>query len=208
MGILKRKSTHSELGEIVYIKGIKYKNIRVLIRNANDIRVTLPFFCTFAKAEEFVEQNRERIIASIKRLKKSDITVKRVNDISKEELEEVKRKAKEVLPARLKTLSELMNSKYEIRNHLEEKIEDPFTYRKVTIKNNKSNWGSCSGMRNINLNMHLVSLPEELRDFVIVHELCHLVYPNHGKEFHRLLNMACNGRERELNKRLREYYLK
>ena len=137
-----------------------------------------------------------------------DVTVKKVNDISKEELEEVKRKAKEVLPARLKTLSELMNSKYEIRNHFEEKIEDPFTYRKVTIKNNKSNWGSCSGMRNINLNMHLVSLPEELRDFVIVHELCHLVYPNHGKEFHRLLNMACNGRERELNKRLREYYLK
>lgn len=47
-----------------------------------------------------------------------------------------------------------------------------FQYKRLTIKHNSSNWGSCSRAGNINLNLNLVRLPEPLCDYVILHELC------------------------------------
>lgn len=85
--------------------------------------------------------------------------------------------------------------------------EHGFSYNKVFIKNNVSNWGSCSTKGNINLNMQLMRLPEELRDYVILHELCHLKQLNHGPEFHALLNNLCAGREKELRRQLRQYHI-
>ena len=53
--------------------------------------------------------------------------------------------------------------------------------------------------------LRLVELPEELREFVIVHELCHLVYPDHGEKFHALVNLSCGGKEKEYSRTLRKY---
>ncbi len=58
-----------------------------------------------------------------------------------------------------------------------------YTYKNVTIKNNKTNWGSCSNRKNINLNLHLMRLDDRLIDYVIVHELVHTIIPNHGPNF-------------------------
>lgn len=66
-----------------------------------------------------------------------------------------------------------------------------FVYNKVTIKHNSSNWGSCSSKGNINLNLNLVRLPELLCDYVLLHELCHLRHPDHGRMFHTLLEQLC-----------------
>lgn len=79
-----------------------------------------------------------------------------------------------------------------------------FVYKKVFIKNNLSNWGSCSSLKNINLNLRLVELPRELQDYVMLHELCHLKYLNHGKEFHALLESVCP-EHRELARRMKAY---
>ncbi len=66
-----------------------------------------------------------------------------------------------------------------------------FKYNQLRIKNIKTRWGSCSSLKNINLSIHLMNLPYHLIDLVILHELCHLKYPNHGKEFHSLLEKVC-----------------
>jgi predicted metal-dependent hydrolase len=58
-----------------------------------------------------------------------------------------------------------------------------YSYKKVTIKNNKTNWGSCSNRKNINLNLHLMRLNDRLIDYIIVHELVHTIIPNHGPDF-------------------------
>lgn len=79
-----------------------------------------------------------------------------------------------------------------------------FTFNKVYIKNLKSRWGSCSAQNNINLNLHLMRLPEHLSDFIILHELCHTVHKNHGPHFHDLLNKI-TGNEKLLNKELKKY---
>ena len=81
-----------------------------------------------------------------------------------------------------------------------------FRYNRVAIKNNVSNWGSCSSKGNINLNLRLVTLPSELRDYVMLHELCHLKQMNHGPEFHALLESVCPG-HRELQRRMKAYRL-
>lgn len=79
-----------------------------------------------------------------------------------------------------------------------------FTYNSVRIKHNVSNWGSCSSKGNINLNLNLMRVPQELQDYVMLHELCHLRHLNHSPEFHALLESVCPG-HRELQRRLREY---
>ena len=79
-----------------------------------------------------------------------------------------------------------------------------FSINDVSVKNLKSRWGSCSSKNNINLNIHLMRLPEHLSDFIILHELCHTIHRNHGTQFHALLNKLC-GNEKALNKELKQY---
>ena len=107
------------------------------------------------------------------------------------EVERLRAQAKEELPPRLAQLATIHG----------------FRYNKVFIKNNLSNWGSCSSLKNINLNLRLVTLPQELQDYVMLHELCHLKYMNHGKEFHALLESVCPG-HKTLARRMKEYKIK
>ncbi|MBR1576648.1 MAG: DUF45 domain-containing protein [Bacteroidales bacterium] len=91
------------------------------------------------------------------------------------DVERLRKDAKLVLPARCGALAERYG----------------FCFNRVFIKHNRSNWGSCSSKRNINLNLNLVRLPAELRDYVILHELCHLQEMNHGPRFHQMLEALC-----------------
>jgi len=61
------------------------------------------------------------------------------------------------------------------------------TYNAVRLKNQKTCWGSCSAKGNINLNWRLIMAPENVSDYVIIHELCHLKYLNHSPEFWNLV---------------------
>ncbi|MBO4755607.1 MAG: M48 family metallopeptidase [Bacteroidales bacterium] len=105
-------------------------------------------------------------------------------------VESLRAQAKKELPPRLAELA----------------AQHGFKYNKVFIKNNISNWGSCSSLGNINLNLRLVELPSELQDYVMLHELCHLRYLNHGREFHALLEFVCPG-HRALARQLRAHRL-
>ena len=107
-----------------------------------------------------------------------------------EETEALRREARKVLPVRLAELA----------------AEHGFEYNQVRIKHNVSNWGSCSELGNINLNLNLMRIPEHLRDYVMLHELCHLRYMNHGQEFHALLESVCPD-HRTLARELKEYKL-
>ncbi|MCC7500526.1 M48 family metallopeptidase [Candidatus Nomurabacteria bacterium] len=63
--------------------------------------------------------------------------------------------------------------------------------KKVFIKNTKSRWGSCSSRGNLNFSYKLLFLPPAVADYVIVHELCHLVEFNHGHAFWARVAEAC-----------------
>jgi predicted metal-dependent hydrolase len=77
-------------------------------------------------------------------------------------------------------------------------------YNRLFIKNIKTRWGSCSARNNINLNIHLMRLPEHLIDYVILHELAHVVEKNHGKKFWQALDMITGG-AKKFDKELKNY---
>ena len=105
-------------------------------------------------------------------------------------VEELRREAKAYLPGRLAELASAHG----------------FQYNTLRIKHNSSNWGSCSSKGNINLNLNLMRVPQDLQDYVMLHELCHLKYLNHSPQFHALLESVCPG-HREKQRRLKEYKL-
>ena len=66
-----------------------------------------------------------------------------------------------------------------------------FHFNQLRVKNQKTRWGSCSAKRNLNFNLRLMMTPPPAIDYVIMHELCHLRYLNHGRDFWQLLRELC-----------------
>lgn len=77
-------------------------------------------------------------------------------------------------------------------------------FNKINIKNQKTRWGSCSKKGNLNFNYKIILLPEQLADYIIVHELCHLKEFNHSQKFWNLVAKTipdCLELRNELKKR-------
>lgn len=104
--------------------------------------------------------------------------------------EVMRQEAKVYLPSRLKELA----------------VKHEFHFEKVFVKHVKSRWGSCSSTNNINLNVHLMRLPDRLIDYVLLHELAHTVEKNHSKHFWQLLEKVCPG-SKKLDKELKNYHV-
>ena len=102
----------------------------------------------------------------------------------------MRQEAKIYLPGRLAELAKKHGLKFE----------------NVYVKHVKSRWGSCSSANNINLNLHLMRLPDRLIDYVLLHELAHTLEKNHGIGFWQLLERICPG-SKTLDRELRKYHV-
>ena len=70
-------------------------------------------------------------------------------------------------------------------NHYSDRLG--VTYSRITLKNVSSIWGSCSSKNNLNFNRHLIMAPHEVIDYVVIHEVCHLVHRDHSSRFWALV---------------------
>ncbi len=163
-----------DAGTVTIRKNVRSRRVTLRVNPRGGVTVTIPCFVSYKAGLEFFLAKKGWVLRVQERQRE------RIGDEhipAPEEIEELRKVAKEVLPARLKELAE----------------RHSFEYNAVRVKHNSSNWGSCSRKGNINLNLNLVRLPDELRDYVILHELCHLRHPDHGPGFHALLESLCPG---------------
>jgi hypothetical protein len=88
---------------------------------------------------------------------------------------------------------------------LAEKLK--FRINKIYIRNQKTRWGSCSSRGNLSLNYRIALLPDDLFEYIILHELMHLKHPHHQKAFWQDLEYICAG-VKEKRQKLKLYSLR
>lgn len=157
-----------EIGEVLFRKSTRSRSISIRVHPVKGVSVSVPYIVPYAVAQAFFHTRRQWVLETMARQKEK---YKDVPQASPQEVEALRRQAKAVLPPRLAELAKRYG----------------FVYKRVTIKHNASNWGSCSTLGNINLNLNVVRLPKILQDYVLLHELCHLRHQDHGHAFHLLL---------------------
>lgn len=157
-----------EIGAVTFRKSVRSRSISIRVHPVKGVSVSVPYIVPYSVAQAFFISRRNWVIATMARQKEK---YKDVVMPTPEEIEALRRQAKAELPPRLAELA----ARY------------GFSYNRVAIKHNASNWGSCSAKSNINLNLNIVRLPKVLQDYVLLHELCHLKHQDHGHAFHLLL---------------------
>ena len=163
-----------DTGVVTVRKNVRSRRVTLRANPRRGVTVTIPYIVPYKAGLEFFLAKKDWVL-KVQERQRERIGAEHIP--TPEEIEALRKVAKEVLPKRLRELA----AKYS------------FEYNSVRIKHNSSNWGSCSRKGNINLNLNRVRLPDELRDYVILHELCHLRHPNHGPQFHALLESLCPG---------------
>jgi predicted metal-dependent hydrolase len=98
----------------------------------------------------------------------------------------------------------------EARHYLPQRLSElarqkNLSYRKIFIRSSKTRWGSCSFENNINLSWYLMKLPDELIDYVLLHELAHTKHKNHSREFWSFLGELLGADAKTIDKRLKKY---
>jgi hypothetical protein len=171
---------HPEVGTIKYIGNNRAKRIIVSIKPEH-VRVVIPKRQSFKNAQKFVESRLDWIKTNRQSM---DLQLEKKNKLPK-----IDRKvARKILCRRIGELAQLHN----------------FVYNRVSIRKQKTRWGSCSSKNNINLNMNLLNLPSELMDYVLLHELVHTRVKDHSKDFWDELN-AVVPNARQIDRKLKDY---
>lgn len=182
---------HPVVGEILLSPSSRARRVSISVRVSGEVRLSYPARMPAKRALGFLDEKCDWILAARERMarRRAMLPPQLPPEEQKTRIEELRRAAKADLPGRMARLTEATGLRCE----------------KLTIRASRTKWGSCSGQNHISLSLYLMTLPEVLRDFVILHELCHTVHHNHSPRFHALLDRLTGGREKELSRELRRY---
>ncbi len=172
-------------------KNIKYvlkinpnaKHLRLAVYVNGDLVVTQPRFVSAKVVENFILSQAEWILKKISKAGGKGPGL--LNSLTRRDYLRDRAAARVLISSRL----EYYNSIYH------------YDYARITIRNQKTRWGSCSKQGNLSFNFRLFYLSPALQDYVIVHELCHLKEFNHSPAFWRLV-AATIPKYQELRKQL------
>lgn len=137
----------------------------------NEIVVRAPIQMKDNEIYSFLESKENWIETNMNLILKREAEVQNTPRLSSEEIYSLALKAKEVIPEKVHFYASKLG----------------VTYNKITIRAQRSRWGSCSSKGNLNFNCILMLFPDEIIDSVVVHELCHRKYMNHSKQFYDLV---------------------
>lgn len=149
----------------------KAKQLRLSIKAGGKLVVTIPKRINPKEATKFMLDKEDWIIKTIEKTKL--LPPKRLKG-EKAEYKQHKKKALEMATNKVEHFNKFYG----------------FNYNTIRIKNNETRWGSCSINKNLNFHYKIVFLEENLANYLIVHELCHLKEMNHSKRFWDLVAKA------------------
>lgn len=130
--------------------------------------VRAPYLATKGQIENFIRSHERWIRNRLKKMEEIKAAAEEAEPLSEEELRSLTEKAKEYIPGRVAYYAPVIG----------------VDYGRITIRHQKTRWGSCSAKGNLNFNCLLMLTPPEVIDSVVVHELCHRKEMNHSKRFY------------------------
>lgn len=155
---------------VIKIKVVRQKRKSMQIKIEKDLNVTVkvPLNASKYSVDEFIDGHRKWIEDNIKKQKSMNDSIV---PFTKTEIEQMKKKALEIIPGVVSSYAKIMGVKYS----------------SLEIKSLKSKWGSCTNTGKIIINMRLMAAPENILEYVVVHELAHRKVMNHSSEFYKVV---------------------
>jgi len=161
------------------------RRITIKIQPFKGVNVTVPMRATLDSAHDFVLHKKEWIKSSLEKMRQVE--------------EREMRLSKDLPKIDLAAAAKLLHERTDFLAR-----QNGFAYNRIFIRRQKTLWGSCSAKKDLSLNAALAALPQDVMDYVIIHELTHTVIRNHGKEFWRRITLILPHAP-VLRRRLRNY---
>lgn len=175
-------------GLSVHVIASSRKSVSIEVRSDLTVWLRIPIWMKRQEAEAILQKKQNWIKTHLEEMEARHGDREAATALSDRKIKELTEEAKKVIPLRVAYFAEKM----------------AVTYGRITIRNQKTRWGSCSSKGNLNFNCQLMLMPDEVIDYVVVHELCHRVHMNHSGEFWKLVKQVMPDYE-ERRRLLREY---
>ncbi len=146
----------------------KRKTVSISVDTECNITVRAPLRMTDSEIESFVTEKKKWLEKAVTEQMRK---VKNAKTYTDEDIKLLRKKAKEILPQKVAYYSSIMG------------VEPTG----VKINSAKKRYGSCSGKNSLNFSLYLMDKDERFIDYVVVHELAHIVHHNHSKDFYALI---------------------
>ena len=158
-----------ELSMDIHVKRSKRKTLSLEIRPNGTLLVRAPSWMTDSAIRHFVERKADWIARHLQKLKEDSQINPPEDRLTAEEARMLAQKAAEEIPKRVEYYAKKLR----------------VDYGRITIRMQKTRWGSCGRGGNLNFNCLLMLAPSDVLDYVVVHELCHRKEMNHSNQFWR-----------------------
>ncbi len=143
------------------------KTLGIEIRSSNKVLVRAHYRLSQGEINQILTEKKSWIEKKLREMEHRESIRKDIKPFTEEEIYTLAQKALEYIPKRVEYYAKRIG----------------VTYGRITIRNQKTRWGSCSSKGNLNFNCLLMLAPAEILDYVVVHELCHRKEMNHSKAF-------------------------
>ena len=143
------------------------KSYSITVERDGTVTIRAPFFMSERKIREIFEERKEWIEKAQKKIASRSERLNSLTPITSSEIKTLKVTAKPIITKKVRHFADKMGVEY----------------GKITIRCQKTRYGSCSAKGNLNFNCLIMLMPEKIIDYVIVHELCHIKEMNHSRRF-------------------------
>ena len=143
------------------------KTMSVEVSKEGEVLVRAPLRMPEWEIRRFLTEKEAWILSHVEKMKARQKETAPERLLTKEEIRKLAESALQDIPERVRRFAPLVG----------------VTYGGITVRNQKTRWGSCSAKGNLNFNCLLMLSPPEVRDYVVVHELCHRLEMNHSARF-------------------------